>query len=67
MKSRRRPTPARDNVVPLFGVFRDGRRVYLPPANAPGVERDEAERLARGLGNGAEVVEVFTPPDPEAA
>ena len=41
---------------PLFAVFRDGRRVYLP-GNRPGIPYEIAEAQARALG--AEVVEVY--------
>lgn len=49
--------------VALFAVFRDGRRVYLPPRSAPGVQREEAERLARQLGDEAEVIRIYDPED----
>ena len=47
--------------APLFGIFRDGRRVYLPPANAPGIPEDEARRMAENVGG--EVVELWNPED----
>lgn len=42
---------------PLYAVFRDGRRVYLP-GDRPGIPRDLAEAQARTL-EGSEVVEVY--------
>lgn len=51
---------------PLFGVFQDGRRVYLPPSGRPGIPLDEAKRIAGGL-DGATVVQVWTPDPGEAA
>ena len=47
--------------APLFGIFRDGRRVYLPPAHAPGVPEDEANRMAENVGG--EVIELWNPED----
>ena len=47
--------------APLFGIFRDGRRVYLPPADAPGIPEDEARRVAESVGG--EVVELWNPED----
>lgn len=44
---------------PLYAVHRNGRRVYLPPVDAPGIKRDEADRLVRQLGESAEAVEVY--------
>ena len=41
---------------PLYAVFRDGRRVYLP-GDRPGLPVEIAEAQARALG--AEVVEVY--------
>ena len=41
---------------PLYAVFRNGRRVYLP-GDRPGVPIEIAEAQARALG--AEVVEVY--------
>lgn len=48
-----RPTPKSEE--PLFAVFADGHRVYLPPSNRPGVPFDEAERLASVLPGGVVV------------
>ena len=42
---------------PLYAVFRDGRRVYLP-ADRPGVPREIAQAQSRAL-EGSEVVEVY--------
>jgi len=47
--------------APLFGIFRDGKRVYLPPANAPGIPEDEARRMAENVGG--EVIELWNPED----
>lgn len=44
---------------PLYAVYRNGRRVYLPPVDTPGIKRDEADRLVRQLGESAEAVEVY--------
>ena len=41
---------------PLYAVFRDGRRVYLP-GDRPGVPIEIAEAQARALG--AEVVQTY--------
>ena len=46
----------------LYGIFRDGRRVYLPPKDRPGVPEDEANRIADRL-DGAEVIELYNPED----
>ena len=48
--------------TPLFGIFRDGRRVYLPPKDLPGVPEDEARRMADNLP-GAEVILIYDPED----
>lgn len=40
---------------PLFAVFADGHRVYLPPSDRPGIPFDEAERLASVLPGGTVV------------
>lgn len=53
--------------TPLFGIFRDGRRVYLPPHDLPGIPEDEARRIADGLIGGAEVIQIYDPDPPEAA
>lgn len=53
--------------TPLFGIFRDGRRVYLPPRDLPGIPEDEARRIADGLIGGAEVIQIYDPDGPEAA
>jgi len=47
--------------APLFGIFRDGRRVYLPPADAPGIPEDEARRVAENVGG--EVIQLWDPQD----
>lgn len=52
--------------TPLFGIFRDGRRVYLPPRDLPGIPEDEARRISEGL-HGAEVIQIYDPDGPEAA
>lgn len=49
------PEPAPKSEEPLFAVFADGHRVYLPPSNRPGVPFDEAERLASVLPGGVVV------------
>ena len=46
----------------LFGIFRDGRRVYLPPRDFPGIPEDEATRIADRLP-GAEVIKLYDPED----
>ena len=46
----------------LYGVFRDGKRVYLPPKHAVGVEKEAALLIAAHLP-GAEIVCVFDPED----
>ena len=48
--------------APLFGIFRDGRRVYLPPREHPGIPEDEATRIAGNL-EGAEVIKLYDPED----
>lgn len=48
--------------TPLFGIFRDGRRVYLPPRDLPGLPEDEARRMADNLP-GAEVISIYDPED----
>ena len=48
--------------TPLYGVFRDGRRVYLPPRDLPGVPEEEARRMADSLP-GAEVIRIYDPED----
>ena len=45
---------------PLYGIFRDGKRVYLPPKRAVGVEKEAALLIAAHLP-GAEIVCVFDP------
>jgi hypothetical protein len=45
--------------VPLYAVYRIGRRVYLPAAK-PGVPLEEAERMAEFFGD-AEIVLVWEP------
>lgn len=45
--------------VPLYAVYRAGRRVYLP-AGKPGVPIEEAERMAEFFTD-AEVVQVWQP------
>ena len=53
------PIPAPDyGPDPLYAVFRNGRRVYLP-ADRPGVPFEIAQVQARALGNNAEVIEVY--------
>jgi hypothetical protein len=47
--------------APLFGIFRDGRRVYLPPRDLPGIPEDEARRMADGVSG--EVIELWNPED----
>jgi hypothetical protein len=48
--------------TPLFGIFRDGKRVYLPPRDLPGVPEDEANRMADNVP-GAEVIPIYDPED----
>lgn len=48
--------------TPLFGIFRDGRRVYLPPRDLPGVPEDKARRMAENV-KGAEIIQVYDPED----
>lgn len=45
--------------VPLYSVYRAGRRVYLPAAK-PGVPLEEAQRMAE-FWDDAEVVLVWEP------
>lgn len=52
--------------TPLYGIFRDGRRVYLPPRDLPGLRLEEAEQIASGL-RGVEVIRIYDPEGPEAA
>lgn len=51
--------PKKEPEVPLYTVYRSGRRVYLSAAK-PGVPLDEAERIAKFFGD-AEIVLVWEP------
>jgi len=51
--------PKKEPEVPLYAVYRIGRRVYLPAAK-PGVPLEEAERMAEFFGD-AEIVLVWEP------
>ena len=48
--------------TPLYGILRDGRRIYLPPRDLPGIPEAEAERIAAELP-GAEVFQLYSPED----
>jgi hypothetical protein len=53
------PRPAPEyGADPLYGVFRDGRRIYLP-AERPGVPLERAKQMAASLGCGVEIREVY--------
>ena len=56
--------PANKKEAPkaLYGVFRDGKRVYLPPKDAPGVDLEQANRLCEHLP-GSVTVCVYDPED----
>lgn len=44
----------------LYGVYRNGVRVYLPPKGQVGIDRRRAEVVSAGLP-GSEIVCVFDP------
>ncbi len=52
--------PKKPEDVPLFAVYRNGRRVYLPPTEKPGVPLEEAERIA-AFWTDATAVQVYEP------
>lgn len=57
MKTGRQTVEVDHGPDPLYAVFRDGRRVYLP-GSRPGLPREIAEAQARAL-KGSEVIEVY--------
>ena len=44
----------------LYSVYRNGRRVYLPPRDKVGVELERAKQLQAGLP-GSEIVCLYDP------
>jgi len=56
----REPEPEPEYGEPLYGVFSNGRRVYLPPKDRPGLPFEQAERLAAVLPGGY-IVQVAGP------
>lgn len=50
----------KEKLEPLYGVYRNGLRVYLPPKGQVGVDLRRAEVIAAGLP-GSEIVCVFDP------
>ena len=59
---KREPETIPEPDEPLFGVFRNGRPVYLPPKDRLGVDLAEATRLSAALP-GSYVKQVAGPED----
>ena len=51
---------------PLYGVYRNGKRIYLPPRHQVGIDLERAKQVAAALPD-AEIVCLYDPEQDEQA